>query len=282
MAMDLSAIKSRLAALQSQKQPGQKRDMSLVLWKPTVGKHSIRIVPSMYDKQVPFKEVFIHYGIGKRTMIALSNFGEKDPIVQFVDQLRTTQSKENWSLAKKLEPKTRIFAPVIVRGEEDKGVRLWEFGKQVYMELLSIAEDEDVGDYTDPINGRDLTIETTDAATNGTGFNQSKVRVRTKVTPLTEDSNQLKSWLTQQPEVFSLYKKYEYEEMKAALVEFINPEESIDEVAPSAAASDHMETGLYIPPTESAPAEQKPSYGLNTSAAKTSQVIDDEFDKLFN
>jgi hypothetical protein len=43
-----------------------------------------------------------------------------------------------------------------------------------------------------------------------------------------------------------------------------------------------METGLYIPPTESAPAEQKPSYGLNTSAAKTSQVIDDEFDKLFN
>ena len=55
----------------------------------------------------------------------------------------------NWQLAKKLDPKMRVFAPVIVRGEEDKGVRPWEFGKEIYMQLLGIAEDEDYGDFTD-------------------------------------------------------------------------------------------------------------------------------------
>ena len=40
----------------------------------------------------------------------------------------------------------RIFAQVIVRGEEDKGVRLWEFGKNIYQSLLSLADDPDYGD----------------------------------------------------------------------------------------------------------------------------------------
>ena len=61
-------------------------------------------------------------------MIALTNFEESDPIMEFATQLRKTGEKENVDLAKKLFPKLRIFAPVVVRGEEDKGVRFWEFG----------------------------------------------------------------------------------------------------------------------------------------------------------
>ena len=118
MGMDLNAIKSRLGSLQNQRQGGGgKRDMSTIIWKPTVGKHSVRIVPSAHDKSNPFKEMFVHYGIGNRTMVALTNFNEKDPIVEFAKQLRQTSDKENWSTAKKLEPKMRVFAPVIVRDE---------------------------------------------------------------------------------------------------------------------------------------------------------------------
>ncbi len=58
-----------------------------------------------------------------------------------------------------LDPKMRVFAPVIVRGEEEKGVRLWEFGKEIYMQLLGIAEDEDYGDFTDISEGRDFTVD---------------------------------------------------------------------------------------------------------------------------
>ena len=154
---------------------------------------------------------------------------------------------------------------IIVRGEEEKGVRLWEFGKQVYTELLSIAEDEDVGDYTDPVQGRDITIETTDAATNGTGYNQSKVRVRTKTTPLSEDAQEVDKWLNNQPEVFSIFKKYPYEEMKESLLSWLHPEAAADEPAPAAPAP--------------AAAPTKPaSFALNT---KPKADIDTEFDELF-
>lgn len=267
MAMDLSAIKSKLSSLQNQKSGGQKRDMSLILWKPTVGKHSVRIVPATWDRSNPFKEVLVHYGIGNRTMISLVNFGEKDPIVEFAKQLATTGDKENWMMSKKLEPKMRVFVPVIVRGEEEKGVRLWEFGKQIYAELLSLADDPDVGDYTDVIEGRDITIETTDAASNGTGYNQSKVRVRTKTTPLSEDAQEVEKWLSTQPEVFSIFKKYSYDEMKDALLGWLHPEATTEEATPEVAVA-----------PAPAPAAQPASFALNT---KPKANINDEFDELF-
>ena len=271
MGMDLNAIKSKLSALNSQKQGSQKRDMSLILWKPTVGKHSVRIVPALWDKSNPFKEVLVHYGIGNRTMISLVNFGEKDPIVEFAKQLAQTGDKDNWMMSRKLEPKMRVFTPVIVRGEEEKGVRLWEFGKQIYAELLSLADDPDVGDYTDVIQGRDITIETTGPETNGTSFNQSKVRVRTKVTPLSEDSAEVEKWLNNQPEVFSIFKKYPYDEMKESLLSWLHPEEQAEAAAPAVA-----------PAAEEAPksnlATKASSFALNT---KPKANIDDEFDELF-
>ena len=267
MGMDLNEIKSRLGSLQNQRQGGGKRDMSTIIWKPTVGKHSVRIVPSAHDKSNPFKEIFVHYGIGNRTMVSLTNFGEKDPIVEFAKQLRQTSDKENWSTAKKLEPKMRIFVPVIVRGEEEKGVRLWEFGKQVYMELLSIAEDEDVGDYTDPVQGRDITIETTGPETNGTSFNQSKVRVRTKVTALSDDAGEVKKWLTEQPDPMSIFKKYSYDEIKASLLEWLNPEAAAEETTEATESEEK----------EEAPAAK--TYKLDTKKAQTQ--VDDEFDELF-
>lgn len=158
--MDLKSIKNKLSALQTSGQKKEKVDYSKYLWKPKQeGKYQIRIVPSRFDKNNPFKEVFLHYGMSKFPMYSLINWGEKDPIVEFAKQLKQTNDKDNWKLSKKLEPKMRVFAPVIVRGEEEKGVRLWEFGKEIYMQLLGIADDEDYGDYTDINEGRDFTVE---------------------------------------------------------------------------------------------------------------------------
>lgn len=270
--MDISVLKSRLSALQNPR-GGQKKDLSQTIWRPTVGKHSVRIVPSKFDKQNPFKEVLMHYGINNRTMMSLANFSEKDPIVEFAQGLRKSGDKENWSLAKKLEPKMRIFTPVIVRGEEDKGVRLWEFGKQVYMDLLSIAEDEDVGDYTDPITGRDITVETAGKETTGLMYNTSTVRVRTKSTPLSEDADKVKTWLDNQPDPLTQFKKYSYDEMKEALLKHLNPEEELKEQADS----------VQTKPTGDLPWEkpQAPAdYVLNTSKASVDSSIDDLFSDL--
>ena len=119
--MDLNLISSKLEKLQAPQgqQSQQKFDRSQYFWKAPLGKAQIRFVPYVENKDNPFQEVFFHYGIGNRTMISPINFGDKDPIVEFSKELRKTSEPENWRLAKKLEPKMRVFAPVIIRGEEN-------------------------------------------------------------------------------------------------------------------------------------------------------------------
>ena len=78
-----------------------------------------------------------YYGIGKSKVLALGpNFGERDPILEFIDDLKKTADSEDWELIKKLYPKERYFAHVLVRGEEDKGIRLWEMGKPNTIQML--------------------------------------------------------------------------------------------------------------------------------------------------
>ena len=272
MSMDLNEIKNRLQSLQNKKSGGNKEDRSKYFWKPSVGKQVVRIVPSKFDKSNPFKEVLFHYGVGNRSMVALSNWGEKDPIIEFVSQLRKTSDKENWKLAKKIEPKMRVFVPVIVRGEEEKGVRLWEFGKEMYLELLSMAEDEDIGDYTAIVDGRDLTVDTVGPEVTGTKYNKSTVRVRTKQTPVSENNSQVKEWLSEQPDVLGLYKKYDFDEMKNILMAWLNPE---DEVEETTVTSEDETSSPFVEETSkanfSAPAPKKKS-----------NFDEDEFDSLFN
>ena len=272
--MNIDALKSRLQALQNPKGGGNK-EQNKTLWRPTVGKHSVRILPSAYDKSNPFKEVLIYYGINNKTMISPVNFGEKDPIVEFTQKLRKSGNKEDWQLAKKLESKMRVFVPVIVRGEEDKGVRLWEFGKQVFMELLAIAEDEDVGDYTDVMSGRDITIETTAPETNGTNYNQSKVRVRGKSTPLSDNAAQVKDWLSNQPNPLDQFKKYTYEEMKSALQSHLTPEEETE--TPTVKESDEDSTVGDLPWEKTEEQKPKKSYSLSTKKTDVDKEIDDLF-----
>jgi hypothetical protein len=222
--MDIQALKARLSALQNPVKGSGSSNQPKTLWRAAVGKHSIRILPSAFDKTNPFKEVYIYYGINNKTMMSLQCFGEKDPIVEFTQQLRKSSNKDDWQMARKLEPKMRVMVPVIVRGEEEKGVMLWEFGKQVYMELLAIAEDEDVGDYTDIMQGRDITVETTSPEQNGSNFNQSKVRVRTKTSALSDNAAEVEKWLNNQPTPVNIFKKYTYEEMKQSLLGWLQPE----------------------------------------------------------
>lgn len=270
MGIDINKLKSRLSNLQNPKNSG-KADLPKTLWSPTAGKHSIRIVPSMYDRTNPFKEVFIHYGVGK-TMIALTNFGEKDPIVDYAQGLRKTA---DWKLAKDLEPRMRVYVPVIIRGEEDKGVLLWGFGKTIYMELLSLLEDEDIGDYTDPLQGRDITIETLGKETTGKDFNTSTVRVRTKITPLSDDPEKIKLWMNNQPNPLEQFKKFTYDEMKAVLWNHLNPDEEV--APPVQVPSVSVQASSEAPFEEDSP-NKATAYSLSTSKPKLDSRIDELFD----
>ena len=283
--MDLKSIKNKLNALQTQGQKKEKVDYSKYLWKPKQeGKYQIRIVPSKLDRNNPFREVFVHYGFSKFPIYALTNWGEKDPIVEFASQLRKTNDKENWKLAKKLEPKMRVFAPVIVRGEEDKGVRLWEFGKEIYMQLLGIADDEDYGDYTDIAEGRDFTVEAVVGDIGGRQGLKSSIRVKPKTSPLSADRNEVKSWLEEQPDILELQRKTEFDKLKEILQNWLNPEDATEEVDTDE-DEDSEETPVSknkvndLPWEEDEETSAKSNYTLKTPATKKSKA--DKFDELF-
>jgi hypothetical protein len=206
-------------------------------------------------------------------MISPKSFGQKDPIIEFAQQLRKSSNKEDWSLAKKLDPKLRVFVPVIVRNEEDKGVRLWEFGKQVYMELLAIAEDEDVGDYTDVISGRDILVETQSKEQTGLSYNTSTVRIKTKVTALSDDANKVKLWLSEQPNPNELFKNYSYDDMKSHLMSHLNPEETVEETEQST----KQEPASDLPWDNPAPKKSE-LFTLSTPKSEVDKKLDDLFD----
>jgi len=281
--MDINAIKQRLNSLQSSGQKKEKVDYSKYYWKPKQeGKYQIRIVPSVLNKENPFQEVFVHYGLSKFPVYALTNWGEKDPIVEFVKQLRNGNDKENWKLSKKLEPKMRVFAPVIVRGEEDKGVRLWEFGKEIYMQLLGIAEDEDYGDFTDINEGRDFTVEAVMGDIGGRQGIKCSIRVKPKTSPLGTDKATIKSWLTEQPSVLELQKQMSFEDLKGILAKFLNPdleeEEEVEEEATTPAPAPKNDLPWEDEDEEEDIVEPKKNYTLQ---AKTKATKADKFDALF-
>lgn len=266
MGMDLNAIKSRLSAMNTEGQKREKVDPEKTFWRPTTGKHQIRIVPSAYDPNYPFKEMFFHYGIGKYPMLALSNFGEQDPIVDFVTELKKTSDSDNWKMAGKLTPKMRVFAPVVVRGEEDKGVRLWGFGKNIYKELLALAEDEDIGDYTDVTNGFDLIVE----QQPGNPYPTTSVRIKPKMSELSDDSVKVDAWLKEQPNPIESYTKYDYDFIKKQLAGWLDPEAAAQEQSSAPAAA------------PAAPSPTPPANNFTTeNATKGKSDTVSQFDQMF-
>jgi hypothetical protein len=82
MALDINAIRGRLNKLQNT----QRKSDSL--WKPTPGKHQVRIVPYQFEKDNPFIELYFHYNINNKTYLSPQSFGRPDPIVEFGDSVK--------------------------------------------------------------------------------------------------------------------------------------------------------------------------------------------------
>lgn len=258
MAINLDAIKQKLQQMQQASNGGGGSRANDSMWKPPVGKSQVRIVPYAHDKSNPFQELYFHYEIGKRTMISPMSFGKADPIVEFAEKLKKSGDKDDWKLGKKIEPKFRVYAPVIVRGQEEEGVKFWSFGKQIYTELLSVIADPDYGDITDLMNGRDVTVEHVAAEKEG-GFPQFAVRVKPNTTPATTDQEIANKIVNEQKNLREMFTELSYEEMTEALQKWLDPSTN--------AADGTKSTGSPI---------------TTATTATKSEDITSAFDSLFN
>ena len=179
MGINLEKMRAKLASLQSK---GGNNNF----WKPQDGEQTIRIVPTSDGD--PFKDYWFHYNLGKNNgfLSPKKNFGENDPLDDFIRNLFNEGTEDSIKMAKNLMARQRFFAPVLVRGEEDKGVRIWGFGKMAYQQLLELVLNPDYGDITDTDEGTDLTIKY--GKPPGASFPQTTITPRRRTSALCDEA----------------------------------------------------------------------------------------------
>jgi hypothetical protein len=251
MAINLDAIRNRLNNLKNA------NNRTSNIWKPEPGEHQIRIVPYVHNRENPFIELFFHYNLVKKSVVSPQSFGRPDPIVEFAEKLKQTGSKEDWLMGRKLEPKMRTYVPVIVRGQENEGVKFWGFGKQLYQEILSFIADPDYGDITDLKEGRDVVVTVKSAEEAGKNFAETTIRIKPKQTPATDNPDVIEK-IKEQPSITELYPEPTYQELKSYLQSWLGEAET---------QSEEVEY-------------KKPSEAPKQSVTKTE--VEDAFDDLFN
>jgi len=215
MPIDFAEVRKKLAKISGQ---NSTRD---AYWKPEQDTtYTIRIVPFTNNEGQPFKERYFYYNIGKNPGLLTPNqFGKKDPIQELIDSLRADGTPESREMCKTLYPKMRAYAAVIVRGEEDKGPRLWSFGKNVYQSLLGLILDEDYGDITDVSEGRDIKVTVTKPP--GAQYAKTDITVRPKQSALSDDSKLVTKWLDAVPDIDAIMPLKSYEELEKIINEWV-------------------------------------------------------------
>ena len=224
MGIDLAKMKAKRDALEN-------RGGKSAFWRPEDGEQVIRLLPTSDGD--PFKEYWFHYNLGKNPgfLSPKKNFGEDDPLNDFVRQLYKEGSDESIKMAKNLSARQRFFSPVLVRGQESEGVRLWGYGKTAYKELLNLVLNPEYGDITDVGQGTDLVINY--GKPPGAQFPQTTIVPRRKSSPLSESNDKSAGMLDSIPdfsEVFESAKKTP-SEIQQMLDEFLLGEEDAEEVS---------------------------------------------------
>ena len=264
MGIDLSKMRAKHAALSSR--GGDSNDY---FWKPDEGTHQVRLVcPEGGD---PFFEAYYHYGMGaegKTTVLSPRTFGSDDPIAEWGTRLWNEGTDSSKEAAKRFWPKMRVFAPIVVRGEEDRGVRWWGFSRTTYQALLDVVLDPEYGDITDTEKGTDIRIDY--GKKSGQSYPTTDVRPMRRTSKLGESDTQINDLLKSVVAVSEVFEKTTYETCERVLNETLGHSDT---------TSDTSETTRYAG-TGATAAVTDNTAGKTTNTIEGVVDIESAFDDL--
>ena len=222
MALDMAKMKAKLQELES----GGRQKSDNVFWKPQEGDQDIRLVPT--EDGDPFKVFHFHYNLGEAArggvLCPKRQFGDNCPVCDFASKLWQEGTDDSKRMAKSLFVRQRFFSPVIVRGEEEQGVKIWGYGKTIYETLLGLVLNPDYGDITDVDEGVDFTLTYTLPKTKG-AFPQTNLVPKRKSSALAATKSGIKEFNNNVPDINTLFSRKSPAEVKAILESFLNPED---------------------------------------------------------
>ena len=219
MGINMELMRRKLATLRGE----NKGNGNSVFFRPDDGDTDIRIVPAPDGD--PLREMFFHYNVGNHQggiMCPKRNFGERCPICDFASSLwreaADNNDEESKKLAKSLFVRPRYFSPVVVRGREEEGIKVYGYGKTAYELLLGYILDPEYGDVTDINEGTDITLTYTKPTKPG-AFPQTNLKMRRGTSPLLEDVDAISPLLDRMPDFDSLFERQTPEAIDAILDE---------------------------------------------------------------
>lgn len=285
--MSLESIKAKLEALKQQSNNTQeKREFTNLIWKPSAGKQVIRILPyfplNLLEK--PFIPIDFYHEFGKKWQMSPNNFDRPDPVIEYCNALLPEGSrvpkdeyKTIMELKKKLLPSTRIFVPILVRGEEHLGVKFWGFGIGTYRDLCAYFDD-DYSDAASLTSGIDFTIEFIPSP-DPKDQRQSKVIPTPKRTssPASDDPAVIEM-IQKMPSVYDSFQEPTYDELKNALRSYLQvPTKEKEPVAEktSTPPSDPMNVRVNHDATNA-------GFDVKVKVPDSKPITDVDFDKEFD
>jgi hypothetical protein len=238
MSLNVQALADRLRQFE---EGAKASEFAKYLWRPKEGLQVVRIVPYKFNPGNPLIELKFYYKLGGSNYLAPCTFGKPDPILEAIDALRASGSNEEKEIAAKLAPVTRIYTPIIVRGEEELGVRFWGFGVQVYKQFLKLMTNAKYGDITSCTEGRDIEVEFHKVSkkknAKGESFPETTILADPNTTPVVDPTRRdLMEKVVDQIDILTIFPLKSYDELKAAVEKWLNPEPTAPASTPAAQA----------------------------------------------
>ena len=226
MGINLDKMKAKLENSRN----GGRAKTNNTKWRPSEGDQTIRLLPT--EDGDPFKEFHFHYNIGKNPGILCPrrNYNEPCPICDLASSLWRdgveNNSDESKKEAKKMFARKRYYSPIIVRGEESDGVKVWAYGKTAYETLLGYVLDPDYGDITDPETGTDIVLNYNVPGTPGS-FPKTTLKPRRRPSVLCDDMvDDCAQLLDSVPDIEALFDRKTGDEIQAILDEYLSSDTS--------------------------------------------------------
>ncbi len=218
MSIDLDKIRQKVAQLSGK---GKKNN----LWWPEIGKdYNVRVIPWPDGNDgSPYKERAFYYGIGSaKSILAPFQFNKEDPIQALITKLRKGASPGELELAKQFYPKRKYYIPVVVRGEEELGVRLWSVNKETLTDVLNLMLG-DAGDVSDVKDGRDITVKCSSSGRKFQGRDVAKITIQPKMSVTAAGTaKQMKEWNSSFPNLDEMYSLMDADDIEKHVNDHLN------------------------------------------------------------
>lgn len=292
--MDINELKNRLANL------NRRTNKPNDIWKPK-DEHVVRLLPYPHGDD-PFLELHFHYEIGDNPSILCpkANFGDECEICDFCDLLKSWKTpdgddkkesdrKADWELFKKIQPKARVFVPMVERGKEGDGAKFWGVTPNQAAEILKVALDGDrlaeldispddtknaLNVIISPAKAYDLTVQFAKPGEKGNtkSFAQVTITGKIKPTPLAKEKKATDDILASIKPITEVYPKVSSAEVSKLFKKFVG----------SGGSEAKAEGGVEYNKKSEKPAESAPAATNSKENAKMAgtRSIDEAFGEM--